>query len=150
MSRRAITSGLTLLLVGASIACSSSNNFVIVNESTGELEVRYRIRRFGEGPLETLPVRPAIKVIGEVDQQIAWHDLSDSEFEIDSQAHFVTVKLMPGYALRVGQLNLRDNPDQELAIDELFLNGVSGQTHLQGREVQKSFTPGRTYLLRYE
>jgi hypothetical protein len=152
MLRRAITTGLTLLLVISLTACSSANNFVIVNESSSELEVRYRIKRFRDVPLtvKTLPNRPVIKPIAEVDQQIAWHDLSDSEIELDSQARIVTVRLMPGYALRVERLNLRDNANAELTIDELFLNGASGQTHLQGREVQNSFTPGPTYLLRYQ
>ena len=152
MSRRAIASSLALLLVVLLAACSTVDQFAIVNDSTSELEVRYRVRRFRDSPLtvQTLPIRPAVLPTDQLDQQIAWRDLSELDFEIDSQARIVTVKLKPAYALRIAQLNLRDHPNEELAIDELFLNGVSGQTHLQGREVQNSFTPGHTYLLRYQ
>jgi len=141
-----------LLLVVSLTACSTIDTFVIVNSSTSELEVRYRIRRYRDWSLtaDTLPLRPAVLPADEVDQQTRWHDLSNSEFDVDSQARIVTVKLMPGYALRVARLNLRDNAKAELAIDELFLNGASGQTHLEGRNVQKSFTPGRTYILQYQ
>ena len=152
MSRRAITASLVLLLVVLLTGCSTIDNFVIVNDSTSELEVRYRIRSFRDWPLtaKTLPIRPAVLPVDQLDQHVAWRDLSDLDFDLDSQARIVTVKLKSGYALRVAQLNLRDNANAELAIDELFLNGISGQTHLQGREVQNSFTAGRNYLLRYQ
>ena len=152
MFRGTFAVGLLLLLVVSLTACSSANNFVIVNASTSELEVRYRIKRSSEMPvtMPLLPFRPGVLREEQLDEQIPWRALSDSEFEYDTQAHYVTVKLMPGYALRVAQLNLRDDANQELPIEELFLNGASGQTHLQGRAVQKSFTPGHTYLLRYQ
>src|SRR5437870_10609675 len=74
---------LSLLLTQA--ACSYLTNFVVVNASGSAIEVRYKVKKPSQPmpPIQMIPVVPAILPASQLDHQIAWHDLSSSDFKFD-------------------------------------------------------------------
>ena len=141
-------------------ACSYTTNFVVVNSSDKPIEVRYKIKKSSDPNLtaQTLPVRPGLKPISEVHKQVAWRDLSDSEFSIDLSSRTVVVMLTPGNALRVEHRNLVDGETDDahqaenFSIEEIDILGANGEIHLKGDAARKSFVPESksVYTLTYK
>ena len=133
------------------VACSTLTNFVIVNASDRPVEVRYRLKG------KVLAMRPGVLPSSQVDRQVAWRDLSDAEFGFNADSGVIAVLLGPGDALRVGQLNLKDMPEDyshqatDFGIEEIEIAGASGQIKLVGRQAYNGFVPKseKTYTLTY-
>jgi len=138
---------LLLLLVGAT-ACGSLTNFVVINSSNQVLHVSYKVKEPPEAlkdSIRMLPTAPAVKPVAEVEEQIAWRDLSDTEVQFDARNRTAVVLLQPGQALRVEHRNLQDGPKDEASkagnfgIEEITLNGSSGMVNYAGDEARKAF-----------
>src|SRR5438105_7609169 len=138
--------------------CSYLTDFVVVNASGQAVEIRYTIKK----PLNPLsptriPVSPGVKQTSQLQQQVAWRELTTSEYKFDVEARTVTVSLMPGQALRVAHYNLADgsSSDTERAtlffVEGLEVTGGNGEILLKGEQVYKSFlAESKTvYALRY-
>jgi hypothetical protein len=126
-------------------ACSYATNFVVINASDHVVEVRYKVKYTIDPrqPLHGLRLAPDVKKISEVDEQIAWEDLPASRLTVDPESRTVVVSLMPGYGLRVEQLNMADDPDplSSFSIEELVIQAGPDAIKLQGEQVYKSFVP---------
>jgi hypothetical protein len=100
-----------------------------------------------------LRIAPAVKKISEVDEQVAWEDLSDSQPTLDPESRTVVGSLMPGYGLRVEKLDLADdtNPVSSFSIEELVIKAGSDEIKLQGEQVYRSFVAesNKTYSQTY-
>jgi hypothetical protein len=148
---------LGLLLTNS--ACTYLTNFVVVNGSNSAVEVSYKVKQPTQlmPPIQMIPVLPAILPASQLDDQVAWHDLSSSEFKFDPDNRMVVVSLSPGNALRIEHRNLVDGPTDEqyqssnFAIEEINIVGASGEIHLKGEEARRSFVPmsKQTYVLMY-
>jgi hypothetical protein len=147
MTRRLGTRCLLVALLSASLlpltGCSKRTSFVLINASGRPIEVSYKLKHSIDPRREDmgLHVMPAVKAIPEVGEQTPWQELSASEFEVDLGSRTVTVSLAPGKALRIEQLNLRDdpNPAASFNIEELCIKGDSGEVKLQGGQLYASF-----------
>lgn len=128
-------------------ACSFTTNFVVVNESDHVIEIRYRIKQPADGRPASLPINPAIKEVSQLGRQVAWQDLSASDYRVDHNERLVTVSLKPGYGLRIEQRNLVDGSQTDAdrarnyAIEEITLIGNKGELHLSGEQARTSFLP---------
>jgi len=100
---------------------------------------------------------PAIKAVSELHQEIAWRQLSASEYTFDPDNRKVVVSLKPGEALLIEQCNLVDGPVDDahqaakFSIEEIDIMGNDGEIKLQGDQARRSFLSGskREYTLTY-
>lgn len=147
---------LSLTGVALLTACSYITNFVIVNESDQPIEVRYRVRDFPGAfyPPET----PATMTARELRAgNKKWRELSDAQYEVNSERRIVTVRVPPGEALlveRVVRLGMQVNDAEEaesFLIEELAIRGAHGEMRFQGEQARKVFAPEskKLYTLLY-
>lgn len=139
-------------------ACSFSTIFVVANESNERIQVRYVVKK-PTNPYVTarLPEAPAVKLVSELGEQIAWRDLPETRFTFVPETRTAVVTLMPKEALRVEQLINRkcveEDPRglEEYSIEEINVIGPAGAIRLTGEQARKSFVPGRkgTCVLTY-
>jgi hypothetical protein len=136
-----------LLLVGSCLlctACSYFTDFVIVNSSAQPIDVRYKLKHFpGEFGL---PDKPATITASNLDSHGGqeWKLLSSDQFQVDQANRMVTVRVMPGDALRVTSLhNYRGHDDvadaQQFPIDEIIVIGASGELKMTGPPARTTF-----------
>jgi hypothetical protein len=129
-------------------ACSYIANFVVVNASDRDIQVRYKSKSLH--PTFVL----GVKEVSQVGQEVPWQDLSASEVAFDPDTLTVTVSLKPGEALRIDSV-LDDDEVQRAAmfsIVEIDIKSASGEMKLQGDQLYKSFVAGRNdfYILTYK
>lgn len=140
--------------------CSNLTNFVVINASDQSVEVRYRIKKpiDPQMPSRIPHINPGILSVSELDRQIAWRELSASQYTADTVNRTVTVTLKPDEAMRIDQLRLGEDQAGKMdgfdgfAIEEISLVGAYGEIHLAGEQVGRSFIPAssKTYTLTYK
>ena len=137
-----------LLLLMCATACGSLTNFVVINSSDQVLHVSYKVKEPPDAlkdSIRMLPIAPAVKPVAEVEEQVAWRDLSENEVQFDPRNRTAVILLQPGQALRIEHRNLQDGPKDEagkarnFGIEEIALSGSSGVVAYDGDEVRKAF-----------
>jgi hypothetical protein len=136
------------------VGCSYLTNFVVVNECHYSIEVRYEIKKPQDpGMPSRMPCLPEIKLVSELDRQVAWRELTATEYSFNPESRVVEVSLKPGEALRVAHLNLVDNQYKasDFPIEEIHLVASRGEINLRGEQVYSAFSPRskKTYALTY-
>jgi hypothetical protein len=156
---------LTVCLLGgiySLTACSYLTDFVLVNATEQPIEIRYIIKKPAAPfppfpPSQTLPITPAVKDVSQLHQQIAWRELSASQYIFDPDSRKVMVTLRPNEALRIEQRNLVDGKADDahqaarFSIEEVDITGSYGGIKLQGEQLRKMFVPEskKVYTLTY-
>ena len=135
---------LTFALALSLAACSYTTNFVVVNATARPLELRYKVKASERDPLQAAgePLKTAEENLRGGDRQ--WQRLSPEEYAVDREARTITVRVMPHEAVVVRRLTNYgghdDTSDAEtFAIEEIRLNGASGEVTLQGDQARRSF-----------
>ena len=125
-------------------ACSYTSNFVIINATDQPLELRYKVKASERDPIQMVgePRKTAREKLRGSDRE--WRLLAPGEYEVNREARTVTIRLMPHEAVLVRQLTNYgghdDTSDAEaFAIDEIRLNGASGEVTHQGDQARRSF-----------
>jgi hypothetical protein len=121
---------LTLLTV-TFVACSYSTDFVVVNESSQPITVRYKIKS-APGPLALAadPAKMDASQLG-TDDRSKWKKLGPDQFQIDQANCTVTVSVSPHEALWVTSMfhYIGDEDPNDVAdwpIEEISVTGADG------------------------
>ncbi len=135
---------LTFILALLLTACSYTTNFVILNATAQPVELRYKLKASPRDVLQVAgePRKTAGEKLQNSDKE--WRLLAPGEYSVDSEARTVTIRLMPHEAVLVRQLTNYgghdDTSDAEaFAVEEIRLNGASGEVILQGDQARRSF-----------
>lgn len=136
------------------VACSTREDFVVLNRSNDVIEVKYKWKGCLDGNADKL--WPAKLTIREFEQSSPdWSTLTDQQFRQD-ECTFV-VNVLPGEALRVYRdFNYRGNKFEgsefQFAIQDLEISGRKGSVRLEGKQTQNSFKENRSgdYVIEYE
>lgn len=135
---------LTFILALLLTACSYTTNFVILNTTAQPVELRYKLKDSPRDVLEVAgaPRKTAGDKLRNSDKE--WRLLAPGEYSVDREARTVAIRLMPHEAVLVRQLTNYgghdDTSDAEaFAVEEIRLNGASGEVILQGDQARRSF-----------
>lgn len=141
-------------------ACSYLTDFVVVNETDNPIEVRYVIKNpvYPHPPELTIPVKPATKKVSQLHQQIAWQELSPTQYTFNPDTRMVITSLMPGEALKIEQCNLVDGKvddrhlNEKFRIERIFIVGSHGELDRQGEQLRTMFTAesNKIHVLTYK
>ena len=135
-------------LLGAVVsltACSFSSIFVVINESSDRIQLRYVVRKTNHSSYPaTLPIEPRIKLISELDDDVLWRELSPSVFKYNEETRTAVITLAPNEAVRIEQISdtLCDDKDRKrdsFTIEEISITGSLGAVRFTGEQVMKSF-----------
>lgn len=125
---------LILLLAAVSLFTARSyiTDFVVINESSQPVEVRYKIRNF-PGAF-TPPVAPATVATSQLstkgNQQ--WNQLTSAEYQLDQESRTVIARVLPHHALRIATMHHygghEDSGDaQDFPVEEITILGADGE-----------------------
>jgi hypothetical protein len=135
-----LTFALALLLA----ACSYTTNFVILNDTDQPVELRYKVKASERDPVQVAgdPRKTAGEKLRDSDRE--WRLLVPGEYSVDRAARTVSIRVMPHEAVLVRRLTNYgghdDTSDAEaFAVEEIRLNGASGEVILQGEQARRSF-----------
>ncbi|HEU4769344.1 MAG TPA: hypothetical protein VFS77_18395 [Pyrinomonadaceae bacterium] len=133
-------------------ACSFRSTFVVINESSDRIQLRYVVRKLRPSDYRSsLPVEPRIKLISELDDDVRWRELSPSVFTFNEETRTAVITLAPNEAVRVEQISdtLCDDKDRKrdaFVIEEISITGASGALRLTGDQVLNSFVTRKKQL----
>ncbi len=150
---------LVLACVALLTACSYAADFVMVNASERPIMIQYKIIGSTAGPLVATEI-PAIMEAAKLDTHgdQHWREVAPGDYALtqEGDTETVTIKLMPGEALRVTQLTdyggHADPRPNIFAVQEISIDGAEGQMRLMGKDVvRKSFSEvsAALYILTY-
>jgi hypothetical protein len=132
---------LTLIFAG----CSWRTAFVVVNESSHPVEVRYKIKRFPYSwPLLTAkPETMDASRLG--DGQTKWKELCADEYQVDQENRIITASVMPHEALWITNMSEYFGDDDPIdaenwPIEEISVDGDDGGMTFRGQKARKSFS----------
>lgn len=135
-----VTFAFALLLT----ACSYSTHFVVINVTDQPVELRYKVKASPRDPLEMVgePRKTARDNLRNGDKE--WRLLAPGEYAVDREARAVTIRVMPHEAVLVRNLTNYGGHDDtsdagSFAIEEIQLNGASGEVKLQGDQARRAF-----------
>jgi uncharacterized lipoprotein YehR (DUF1307 family) len=141
-------------------ACSSREDFVIINKSGGFIEVQYKLKRCAPDTPRTFnggnsPAKLSIKEFQKSDH--VWRDISKDQYKYDALTCKLTVNVAADDALLVDYAyNYRghDREGSELRFDleALSIKGAKGVVSLEGRQTQTQFKNNESgdYIIAYE
>ena len=117
-------------------ACSTVEEFIIVNNSNAALKVEYRYKNqnlfFGE-----LRKISADNLMNSVKN---WLELSTDEYQIDQKTKTVWVTIAPNEALIIEkEVNYLGHDREEFNIERLNLSGINGTLEFEGKQAQTQF-----------
>jgi hypothetical protein len=148
------------LLLAASLltfsSCSTTTEFVIVNDSGSAVEVRYAFKPSLD-LARCCPQQPAKKALDKLDDDEApWRKLGAGEFAYDPATGTLTVTLGPGEVLGVVSYSNwgghgGESEDQFFPLASVRIAGASGAVSYEGLQAQYQFQRGddRLYRLTY-
>ena len=153
--RRVVLFSLMVATLVAS-GCSYRTDLVVVNLSDKPVEVRYRFRSYpnSNGDFHP-PDSPAIKTANELNDDVAWRNLTTDQYIVDSSSRSVRLTLPPRTALRMISISgpgvAKERDDPSFPLTELVVSGANGVVMLQGEQVRKSFNEEtrQTYSIVY-
>jgi hypothetical protein len=117
-------------------SCSTSTDFVIINSTDKEIEVRYTFKARNE-------VRyPAILSVGDFKARKEWQQLTEagSEFELDDRTGTFAYKLAPKTVLRLDNISNYYESESQFRVGKISITGADGSHDLAGRQAQFAFT----------
>lgn len=119
-------------------SCSFTTDFVIINEWEGPITIHYELK---DSPGPFSPDAPGVVSAAELSDRSQWMPVP---FQVDQARRSVTVRLMPGRALRIATLSNyggHDDPnDQKFEIRRITIVGPRGKVHLTDEQARRSFT----------
>jgi len=126
-------------------ACSYTTDFVVVNQSSQSIEVRYKIKEF-PGPFAP-PVVPATITISRLSTKGGqdWNELSPDGYRLDEQNRTVIVELESHQALRIARMHHYMGHDdaadaEEFPVVEVIVTGAQGDLKLVGQQARVTFS----------
>jgi hypothetical protein len=140
---------LTTLLASVLLlsACSTREDFVVLNKSGGVVEVRYKLKRCTpETPGKYVDTNPPAKLRVEEFQKSdhVWTALPKEQYKYDGLTCTFTVNVSPNEVLLVGYTYNYQGHDSESSelhfrFDNLLIMGSKGTVRLEGRQAQTQF-----------
>jgi hypothetical protein len=139
--------GMLLLTALVSGGCSIANPFVVINQSSAPVQVRYEASRYqdphsGRNEPRRLDA-PAIKTARDARSWNGnWQGLDPAAVGIDPVEQRYEVTLQPGYALRVASITNyfgHDKENLQFGIGRVEIVGNSGKLVLEGDQARKQF-----------
>ncbi len=151
-----ITLFLSVLLFSA---CSTREDFVVVNKSNGSIEVQYKLKRCTpDTPGAYVSINPPAKLSIKDFQKSdhVWNNLASEQYKFDNSSCEFTVIVAPNEALLVDfTYNYRghnsENSEVHFDIESLSITGEKGAMRFEGRQAQTQFkVESGDYILIYE
>ena len=127
-------------------ACSFPIDFVVINESDLPIEIRLKGMRYLDSPDS-----PAKVSASQLDSR-DWQELSASEYQFDRENRIITVRVLPGEALRVAQVldsNMWNGVPISFPLEEINITGRAGEIRLRGRQVPNAFIAQTKRIYRF-
>jgi hypothetical protein len=138
---------LILLLAAVSMfsGCSYITDFVVINETSQPVEVRYKVKNF-PGPFAA-PVPPAIVPTSQLSAKGGqqWNELTSAQFQLDRDSRTVTTRVLAHQALRVVTMQHysghEDSADaQDFPLEEITIVGANGELKFVGQQARTIFS----------
>ncbi|HEX8177223.1 MAG TPA: hypothetical protein VF543_19195 [Pyrinomonadaceae bacterium] len=141
-------------------ACSTREDFVVLNQSGTAIEVQYKLKRCtpetsGKYTDANPPAKLHIKEFQESDHE--WRNLSKDQYKYDGLTCTFTVNVAANEALLVDyafNYSGHDSESSELRFDleALRITGAKGTMLLEGRQAQTQFKNNDSgdYIIAYE
>jgi len=117
-------------------ACSTVEEFIIVNNSNAVLNVEYRYKS------QNLFFSELKKISADnlMNSDKKWRELSVDEYQIDEKTKTVKAIIAPHEALIIEkEVNYRGHDSEESNIEELTLSGINGTLEFEGKQAQTQF-----------
>jgi hypothetical protein len=159
--RRKIRSKLVLITSVAAIlvlACSTREDFVVVNKSDGVIRVQYQLKRYNPESPNSITINPPAKL--RVDELSYWgndwRNLTTGQYHFDYRNGAFTVDVAPNEALLVGfaynyRGHHRESSEFQFDLKRIEITGSRGSIALEDRQAQIRFENIQgTYILTYE
>jgi hypothetical protein len=132
-------------------ACSTMEDFIIVNDSSGILQVEYKLKK------NKLDIEKPKKISAEKlkSREKEWQELPPDQYQIDNETRVIKVKLAPNEALLIErEINYRGHEKESegefLQIESLSLQGAKGIARFEGRQALTQFKENNgDYLIVY-
>jgi hypothetical protein len=137
-------------------ACSFTTDFVVINETSQPLEVRYKLNN-SSAPFRP-HVIPSVMPMSELfDKGRRWVELSSSQYALNSEQRTITVVVLPNQSLRIdlveraGATLFGEEDLAPISVDEMTMHGVRGDKKYVGEEVRRAFKKesSQVYAFRY-
>ena len=140
-------------------ACSTREDFVVLNKSSAVIEVKYRLKgctpeTAGKNVDLTSPAKLSMKEFQKSDR--VWTNLPIGQYEYDGLTCTFTVSVAPNEALLVDYAyNYRghdiEGSDLRFDVDSLIITGAKGTIRLEGRQAQTQFkNESGDYVIAYQ
>ena len=143
---------LTSLVVIA--GCSRSYDFVVINNSSGTIEVKYRLQPYtldaqGKYLIDDAPVTVLLEDFEKAKYE--WHKLRKDEYAFDDVTGVFSVNLAPGKVLWVDHTTDAAVNDGQFHLASIRINGPNGTIDLEGKQAQAQFKieSDNKFVLRY-
>lgn len=130
-------------------ACSTREDFVVINESDGVIEVQYKFKWHGpETPINFVdtksPAKLSIKEFQKSDR--VWRDLPKEQYDFNNLTGFYSVRVAPHEVLLVDFTYNHIGFD----LESVKIIGTNGSIKVEGKQVQTQFKlESDTYVIRY-
>jgi len=143
---------LTSLVVIA--GCSRSYDFVVINNSSGTIEVKYRLQPYtldaqGKYLIDNAPVTVLLEDFEKAKYE--WHKLRKDEYEFDDVTGVFSVNLAPAEVLWVDHTTNVTVNDGQFHLGSIRISGPNGSINLEGKQAQAQFKieSDNKFVLRY-
>jgi hypothetical protein len=150
-TRRLITAGM-LGVVLFCVACSFSDEFVVLNASNEPIEVRYRLKKI-EGRIDPPGIPETLPSSQLTSNERRWVRVSGNRYQIDSENRTVSVRVMPGEALLIVRLSNYSSADgKEFPLEKIEVRGANGFQDFTDGQVLSAFSTDveRIHSLNYK
>ena len=141
-------------------ACSTREDFVVINKSGTVIEVIYKLKRCTpESPGKYVDVNPPAKLSVEEIQKSdhIWKNLPKEQYKYDGSTCTFMVSVAPNEALLVDYtFNYRghnsESSELHFDLEALSITGAKGTMRLEGRQTQTQFQEHESgdYVIAYE
>jgi predicted membrane GTPase involved in stress response len=146
---------LTLLIIVLMLsACSSIDDFVVINRSDVPVEIVYTFTRTESGEIHVKQPR-IMDATNLKNTDRPWEEIPREQYVLDAKTGTVAVRLAPGKALLLNRAtNYREDSeyaDTSFGISTLNLTGARGSIRLEGRQARMLFRyEEKCHVLIYE
>jgi hypothetical protein len=144
---------LALLVVNA--GCSHSYDWVVINNSSGTIELKYRAQPYPPEDERGMYLKDNAPVIIALEHfQTAkdkWHKLQAGEYDFENDTGTFSVKLAPSEVLWVDRTTDAPGNDGHFHLASIRISGANGSIELDGKQIQAQFKiESNNYVLRYK
>jgi hypothetical protein len=140
--KKVVNSLILLIMVLALSACSSIDDFVVINRSDVPIEIVYTFIRTESGEIHVeQPRLMDANNLKKTDR--LWENIPSEQYVLDTKTGTVAIRLAPGKALLLKRaINYREDSeyaDADFGISTLNLTGAKGTIKLEGRQARMLF-----------